>query len=37
MANRRVSSIERILNEEIDGIMPVTADLPAGGPAESDS
>ena len=26
MANRRVSSIERILDQEIEGIMPVTAD-----------
>jgi prepilin-type N-terminal cleavage/methylation domain-containing protein len=26
MANRRVSSVERILNQEIEGIMPVTAD-----------
>lgn len=25
MANRRVSSVERILNDEIEGIMPVTA------------
>ena len=25
MANRRVSSIERILDQEIEGIMPVTA------------
>jgi prepilin-type N-terminal cleavage/methylation domain-containing protein len=26
MANRRVSSVERILDQEIEGIMPVTAD-----------
>ena len=37
MANRRVSSIERILDQEIEGIMPVTADCQArpgvvGGP-----
>jgi prepilin-type N-terminal cleavage/methylation domain-containing protein len=32
MANRRVSSIERILDQEIEGIMPVTADCqPAPG------
>jgi hypothetical protein len=31
MANRRVSSIERILNEEISGIIPVTADCMASG------
>jgi prepilin-type N-terminal cleavage/methylation domain-containing protein len=29
MANRRVSSVERILNQEIEGIMPVTADCQA--------
>jgi hypothetical protein len=29
MANRRVSSVERILEEEISGIMPVTADCHA--------
>ena len=31
MANRRVASVERILNEEISGIIPVTADCVAGG------
>jgi hypothetical protein len=31
MANRRVTSVERILNEEISGIIPVTADCMAGG------
>jgi hypothetical protein len=31
MANRRVSSIERILNEEIAGIIPVSAACAAGG------
>ena len=30
MANRRVSSIERILDQEIEGIMPVTADCQSG-------
>jgi hypothetical protein len=30
MANRRVASVERILNEEISGIMPVTANCMAG-------
>ncbi len=29
MANRRVSSVERILDQEIEGIMPVTADCQA--------
>ena len=29
MANRRVSSVERILEQEISGIMPVTADCHA--------
>jgi hypothetical protein len=31
MANRRVTSVERILNEEISGIIPVTADCIASG------
>ena len=31
MANRRVVSVEHILNEEISGIIPVTADCTAGG------
>ena len=31
MANRRVASVERILNEEISGLIPVTADCNAGG------
>jgi type II secretory pathway pseudopilin PulG len=31
MANRRVTSVERILNEEIAGIVPVTANCTAGG------
>jgi hypothetical protein len=31
MANRRVASVERILNEEISGMIPVTADCIAGG------
>jgi len=31
MANRRVASVERILNEEISGIIPVTANCVAGG------
>ncbi len=31
MANRRVLSVERILNEEISGIIPVTADCTGGG------
>jgi hypothetical protein len=31
MANRRVASVERILNEEISGIMPVSANCIAGG------
>jgi hypothetical protein len=31
MANRRVVSVERILNEEIAGIVPVTANCSAGG------
>jgi len=31
MANRRVVSIEHILNEEIAGLIPVTADCVAGG------
>jgi hypothetical protein len=31
MANRRVVSVERILNEEISGMIPVTADCSAGG------
>ena len=31
MANRRVASIERILNEEISGIIPVTANCTGGG------
>jgi hypothetical protein len=31
MSNRRVASVERILNEEISGIMPVTADCNGGG------
>jgi hypothetical protein len=29
MANRRVSSVERILDQEVEGIMPVTADCQA--------
>jgi type II secretory pathway component PulJ len=29
MANRRVSSVERILDQEIEGLMPVTADCQA--------
>jgi len=29
MANRRVSSVERILDQEIEGVMPVTADCQA--------
>jgi type II secretory pathway component PulJ len=29
MANRRVSSVERILDQQIEGIMPVTADCQA--------
>lgn len=31
MANRRVTSVERILNDQISGIMPVTADCSGGG------
>jgi Prokaryotic N-terminal methylation motif len=31
MANRRVVSVERILNEEIAGMIPVTADCSGGG------
>ncbi|HTW67139.1 MAG TPA: prepilin-type N-terminal cleavage/methylation domain-containing protein [Bryobacteraceae bacterium] len=31
MANRRVASVERILNEEIAGMIPVTANCTAGG------
>jgi len=31
MANRRVVSVERILNEEISGMIPATADCVAGG------
>jgi type II secretory pathway component PulJ len=31
MANRRVASVERILNEEISGIIPVTANCIGGG------
>jgi general secretion pathway protein J len=31
MTNRRVVSVERILNEEISGILPVSADCMAGG------
>jgi hypothetical protein len=31
MGNRRVASVERILNEEIAGMMPVTAECSAGG------
>lgn len=31
MANRRVASVERILNEEISGMIPVTANCVAGG------
>jgi len=31
MTNRRVASVERILNEEISGIMPVTAECSGGG------
>jgi hypothetical protein len=31
MTNRRVSSVERILNEEISGIMPVVAECSGGG------
>ena len=31
MANRRVASVERILNEEISGMIPVSADCNAGG------
>ena len=31
MANRRVASVERILNEEISGIVPVSANCAAGG------
>jgi type II secretory pathway component PulJ len=31
MGNRRVVSVERILNEEISGIIPVTADCSGGG------
>jgi len=31
MTNRRVASIERILNEQISGIMPVTAECSGGG------
>src|SRR5271170_4388812 len=31
MANRRVASVERILNEEISGIIPVSANCIAGG------
>jgi len=31
MANRRVASVERILNEEISGIIPVTANCVASG------
>jgi prepilin-type N-terminal cleavage/methylation domain-containing protein len=35
MANRRVSSVERILQQQIAGIMPVTAECQAAGEAPS--
>jgi hypothetical protein len=32
MSNRRVTSVQRILEQEIEGLMPVTADCQPGGP-----
>ena len=33
MSNRRVAGVERIIEQEVDGIMPVTADASSGGEA----